>query len=73
MISTMEHENERFSKHTVLKRIVKIPNSDKMLEPGTLAQILEKYGCFAYELKGEHELMRINYEDLVNKTLQNLA
>ena len=32
IISTMEHENEKFSKHTVLKRVFKIPNSDNTLE-----------------------------------------
>ena len=70
IISTMERENEKFSKYTILKHIVKIPNNDKMLEPGTFAQILEKYGSFTYELKGEHELIKINYEGLVNKTFE---
>ena len=70
MISTMEHENEKFSKHTALKRIVKIPNSDNTLDPGMFAQILEKYGCLAYEPKGENELMRINYEDLVDNSFE---
>ena len=70
MISTMEHENEKFSKRTVLKHIVKIPNGDNALDPGTFAQILEKYGCRAYERKGENELMRINYEDLVDKSFE---
>ena len=27
---------------------------------------MEKYGCREYERKGENELMRINYEDLVD-------
>ena len=39
IISTMEHENEKFSKHTILKCIVKIPNSDNTLESGMFAQI----------------------------------
>ena len=60
MISTMEHENEKFSKCTFLKRIVKIPNSVNGLDPVTSTQILEKYGCFTYECRGENELMRIN-------------
>ena len=70
MISTMEHENEKFSKHTILKYIVKIPDSGNALDPGTFAQILEKYHCRAYERKGENELMRINYEDLVDKSFE---
>ena len=68
MISTMEHENEKFSKRTILKHIVKIPNSDNTLESGTFVQIFEKYGCRAYEHKGENELMKINYEHLVDKS-----
>ena len=66
MISTTEHENEDFQKRTVLKRKVKIPNSDNTLDPGTFSQILEKYGCGAYERKGENKLTKINYEDLVD-------
>ena len=68
MISTMEHENKDFQKHTVLKRIVKVPYGDMVLEPGTFTQIWQKHGCLAYELKEENELMRINYEDLVDKS-----
>ena len=67
MIFTMEHENKDLKKRTILKHIVKVPYGDMLLEPGTFAQILEKYGCRAYERKGENELMRINYEDLVDK------
>ena len=70
MISTMKDESENFQKHTVLKRIVKTPNYDLPFEPVTFAQIWGKYGCLAYELKGENELMRINYEDLVNKSFE---
>ena len=70
MISTMEHENKDFQKHTVLKRIVKVPYGDMILEPGTFAQIWQKHDCLAYELKGENELMRINYEDLVDKSFE---
>ena len=40
------------------------------LEPVTSAQILQKYGCLAYERKGVNELMRINYEDLVDKKFE---
>ena len=68
MISTMEHENKDFQKHTILKCTVKVPYGDKLLEPGTLAQILKKYGFRAYECKGENELMTINYEYLVDKS-----
>ena len=57
-------------KHTILKRIVKVPYGDMFLEPGTFAQIWEKYGCSAYERKGENELMKINYEDLVDKSFE---
>ena len=70
IISTMEHENEKFSKHTFLKRIVKIPYGDTLLDPGTFAQIWQTHGCLAYKLKGEHELMKINVEDLVNKSFE---
>ena len=70
MIFTMEHENEDFQKRTVLKRKVKIPNSDMLLEPGTFAQIWEKYGCGAYERKGENKLTKISYEDLVDKSFE---
>ena len=66
----MEHENKDFQKHTVLKHIVKVPYGDMVLEPGTFAQILQKYGCLAYERKGENELMKINYEDLVDKSFE---
>ena len=40
------------------------------LEPRTFAQIWQRHGCFAYELKGKHELMKINIEDLVNKSFE---
>ena len=70
MISTMERENKDFQKHTILKRIVKVRYRDMVLEPGMFAQILQKYGCSAYELKGESELMRINYEDLIDKSFE---
>ena len=49
MISTMEYENKTFQKHTVLKRIVKVPYGDMVSEPGTFIQILQKYGCLAYK------------------------
>ena len=58
MISTMEHENKNFQKHSVLKCIVKVPYGHMVLEPGTFAQTLQKYGCLAYELKGENELTK---------------
>ena len=70
IISTMEHENEKFSKHTFLKRIVKIPYGDTLLDPGTFAQIWQKHCCLAYKLKGEHGLMKINVDDLVNKSFE---
>ena len=70
MISTMEDESENFQKHIVLKRICKTPDYDLPFEPVTFAQILQKYGCLAYELKGENELMRINYENLVDKSFE---
>ena len=70
MISTMERENENFQKHTVLKCIVKTPDYNLLLEPVTSAQILQKYGCLAYERKGVNELMRINYEDLIDKSFE---
>ena len=70
MISTMERKNKNFQKRTFLKRIVKVPYGDTFLEPGTFAQILEKYGCFTYERKGENKLMKINYEDLVDKSFE---
>ena len=41
-----------------------------LLEPGTFAQIWQKHDCLAHELKGENELMRINYEDLVDKSFE---
>ena len=66
----LEDENEKFSKRTFLKRIVKIPYGDELFNQGTFAQIWQKYGCSAYELKGEHELIRINYENLVNKSFE---
>ena len=53
MVSKMEHENEKFAKHTDVKRIVKIPYSYTMSEPRMFARIYGKYGCDAYELKGE--------------------
>ena len=62
IISMMEHKNKKFSKHTVLKCVVRIPNSDSMLEPGTFTQMFEKYGCDTYECKGNGELMVIDYE-----------
>ena len=66
----MEHENKDFQKHTVLKCIVKVSCRDMVLEPGAFPQIWQKHGCLAYELKGENELMRINYEDLVDKSFE---
>ena len=62
MISTMEHENKDFQKHTILKRIVKVSFGDMVLDRGTFAQIWQKHGCLAYERKGENELTKINYE-----------
>ena len=69
IIATMEHENENFEKHTFLKSIVKNPY-DSVL--GTFAQIRVdcKLICSVYELKGEHELMKINIDDLVNKSFE---
>ena len=72
MISTIEHEKD-FQKRTILKRIVKVLCGNMVLEPGTFAQILQKYAFLAYEPKGENELMRINYEDLVDKSFEGLA
>ena len=37
---------------------------------GTFAQIWEKYGCFAYERKGENEITKIDYEDLVDRSFE---
>ena len=70
MISTMGHENKDFQKHTFLKRIVKVPYGYMVLEPGTFALILQKYGCLACELKGENELTKINYDDVVDKSFE---
>ena len=70
MISMMEHENKDFQKHTVLKRIVKVPYGDMFLDSGTFAQIWQKHGCLAYERKGENQLTKINYEDLVDKSYE---
>ena len=58
MLSTMEHENKDFQKHTVLKRIVKVPYGDIFLNRGTFTQIWQKRGCSAYERKGENELTK---------------
>ena len=65
----MERESEKFKKHTFLKHIVKIPY-DSVL--GTFAQIRvdDKLICSAYELKGKHELMKININYLVNKSFE---
>ena len=40
------------------------------LKPVTSAQILQKYGCLAYERKGVNELIRINYKDLVDMSFE---
>ena len=70
IVSTMEHENEKFSKQTILKHIIKTPCSDMFLDLGMFGQISAKYGCLAYELKGENELTRINFENLIDKCLE---
>ena len=70
MISTMEHENKDFQKCIVLKRIVKVPYGDMVLDKGTFAQIWQKHDCLAYEREGENELTKINYEDLVGKIFE---
>ena len=67
MIATMKRENENFQKCTILKRIVKTPDYNLLV---TSAQILQKYVCLAYERKGVNELMRINYEDLLDKSFE---
>ena len=65
----MEHKNEIFSKHTFLKCIVKIRYNNMLSDLGTFIQIHEKYKCNTYKLKGEHEFMKLNINDLVNKAL----
>ena len=60
IIASNGTRKQNFSKHTFLKRIVKIPYDNMLLELGTFIQIHEKYKCNAYKLKEEHEFMKIN-------------
>ena len=68
----MEHENENVSKHNFHKCIVKIAYDNMLLELGTFIQIHEKYKCNAYKLKGEHEFMKININNLVTKRFASI-
>ena len=56
VVSTMEISNEDFSKKTVLTPIVKKPFTKMFLDNGTFGQISAKYGCIAYELKGNEPI-----------------
>ena len=69
IIATMEHGNESFEKHTFLKCIVKNP-FHSMFSTFSKICIDDKLICIVYELKGEHELMKINIDDLVSKSFE---
>ena len=64
----MEPENENFSKRTILKRKVKRP--DTLLCPSTFGQISAKYCCTAYKLREDNGLTRINFENLIDKSIE---
>ena len=60
IIASNGTRKQNFSKHTFLKRIVKIPYDNMLLEPDMFIQTHEKYKCNTYKLKGEHEFMKTN-------------
>ena len=43
-----------------------------LLDRGTFIQLHKKYKCNAYKLKGEHEFMKININNLVNKSFASI-
>ena len=59
-----------FQSITLLKCIVKRPYGNTFLDSGTFGQISAKYGCLSYKLKGDNEVMRINFEDLIDKSCE---
>ena len=73
VVFTMEHENEDFSKQTVLERIVKKPYGNMFLDPVTFGQISAKYDCIAYKLEGENELIEIYFQDLTDKSFEGFC
>ena len=49
--------------------IVKIPH-DSVLGTFTQIRVDDKFTCNIYELKGKHEVMKININDLVDKSFE---